>query len=56
MREAMEAVFDLAKNYKSNAEDMEATLETIRHMAFEALRAEANLSIPDFMARKEGAA
>lgn len=53
MKEAMEAIFDLSKNYKANPEDMEATLETIRHMAFEALRAEAHLSIPNFMNRKK---
>ena len=56
MREAMTAIYDLTRNYKTNEVDMEATLETIRYLAFEALRAEANLEIPDFLIRKEGAA
>ena len=52
----MKQILDLTKNFKSNQEDMESTIETIRHLAFQALMADTTLEIPDFMIRKEGAA
>lgn len=56
VRETMQQILDLTKSYQSNAEDMESTIETIRHLAFQALMADTTLEIPDFMIRKEGAA
>lgn len=56
VRETMQQILDLTKNYKSNQEDLESTLETIRHLAFQAMMADTTLEIPDFLIRKDGAA